>query len=107
MRGCIIYDNKVLSLGQVRRLLAQLGAARGEHKALLTSIAALLPAHPAEPGAEASGLRSTALGLAEGGAAEPEAEASSSGPAAESGGGGGGRVRRGVFRARSGPPRGG
>jgi hypothetical protein len=92
MRGCIIYDNKVLSLGQVRQLLAQLEAARGEHKALLTSIAALLPAHPAEP----------VLGLAEDGAAEPEAEASSSEPAAErsGGGGGGGVMPVEVFRSR-------
>jgi hypothetical protein len=62
----------------VQQLLEQLGAARGEHKSLLMSIAGLLPAHPAEQ----------LLGLAEG-AAEPEAEASPSAPAAESGGGGG------------------
>ena len=63
---------------EVQQLLEPLGAARGEHKSLLMSIAGLLPAHPAEQ----------LLGLAEG-AAEPEAEASPSAPAAESGGGGG------------------
>eukprot|EP01052_Picozoa_sp_SAG31_P023578 SAG31_NODE_1952_length_6830_cov_12.132487_8_plen_165_part_00 len=33
---------------EVSELSRQLSAARGEHKALLTSIAALLPAHPAD-----------------------------------------------------------